>query len=61
LLYDEEGRIFLPPKHRKPGDDSDKETMEDLIGCSPDQSDALVLAVYGVSAKSHTFKVRSLV
>jgi len=59
LWYDEEGRIFLPPKQAKPGDDEDKVTMAKLLGCSPDQSDALVLAVYGMSVKSHTFKVKS--
>lgn len=61
LWYDEEGRIYLPPKQPKPGDDEDKLTMVKLLGCSPDQSDALVLAVYGMSVKTGGFKVRSMV
>jgi hypothetical protein len=60
LWYDEEGRIYLPPKQPKPGDDEDKPTMYKLLGCSPDQSDALVLAVYGMSIKASGFKVRSM-
>lgn len=48
LLYDEEGRIFLPPKQRKPGSDSKQLTMYDLIGCSPDDGDSLVLATFGL-------------
>jgi hypothetical protein len=60
LWYDEEGRIYLPPKQGKPGDDEDKVTMSKLLGCSPDQSDALVLAVYGMSLKSSRFAVKKL-
>lgn len=60
LWYDEEGRIYLPPKQSKPGDDENKVTMVKLLGCSPDQSDALVLAVYGMAAKTHTYTVKSM-
>lgn len=50
--YDEEGRLeLLPKKQRDPN--SKKETLVSLIGHSPDEVDALVLAVYGV------FKSRS--
>lgn len=58
LWYDEEGRIYMPPKQIKPGDDEDKVTMTKLLGCSPDQSDALVLAVYGMSVRAGGFKVK---
>ncbi len=62
LQYDEEGRIFLPPKQSKPGDeDKDKDTMVKRIGCSPDQSDALVLAVYGMLLKTTRHVVKSMV
>ena len=61
LLYDEEGRIYLPPKQLKMGDNEDKVTMVKLLGCSPDQSDALVLAVYGMSIKSTGYKIKSMV
>ena len=63
LWYDEEGRIFLPPKQGKPGDDDDdKPTITKLLGCSPDQSDALVLAIYGMDSKPPGgFRVTSMV
>lgn len=47
LLYDGEGRLYLPPKN-KPKPDSDEVTITELIGCSPDELDALVLAIYGM-------------
>ena len=58
LLYDGEGRIWLPPKTSKTGDE-DEDTMMKRIGCSPDESDSLVLAVYGMSVKTTQFKVRA--
>ena len=48
---DGEGRLFLPPKNRKPGEKDDKVTMRELIGCSPDEADSLVLAIYGMTQK----------
>lgn len=47
LWYDEEGRIYLPPKNLKPGDDPERVTIKKLIGCSPDRADSLAIAVYG--------------
>jgi hypothetical protein len=43
----------LPPKQRKPDalNTDRKKTMIDLVGCSPDEADALVLAVYGLQVK----------
>jgi hypothetical protein len=61
LWYDREGRIYLPPKSTQPGDDDDMVTMTKLIGCSPDQSDALVLAVHGMTARVHQQRVSSMV
>jgi phage terminase large subunit-like protein len=61
LWYDREGRIYLPPKNAQPGDDEDMVTMTKLIGCSPDQSDALVLAVHGMTSKVHRQRVSSMV
>ena len=48
--YDGEGRMFLPPKHRKAGtrESEDTVTLDKLIGCSPDEADAVVLAVHAV-------------
>ena len=61
LWYDEEGRIYLPPKQAKPGDeDKNKVTITKLVGCSPDHSDALVLAIYGMTIKVSRHKVKSM-
>ena len=38
LCYDDEGRMYLPPKTE----------LIDIIGNSPDEADALVLAVHGL-------------
>ena len=50
LSYDEEGRMFVIPKNRRDAKDT-RETLTDIIGCSPDELDALVLAVYGLEAE----------
>lgn len=50
LDYDEEGRIWLLPKNKK-DKDSKKKTLIELLGCSPDQADALALLVYGLDYK----------
>lgn len=49
LQYDPEGRLILPPKHRKPGaKETTIKTLVEIIGKSPDEADALVLAVHGL-------------
>jgi hypothetical protein len=45
--YDREGRLDLPPKRKKDAKDNVK-TLEEIIGHSPDEADALALAVYGM-------------
>lgn len=55
LLYDEEGRIRMLPKRRK-DPEQDVKTLEELIGCSPDELDALVLAVHGMVHKGQRQK-----
>lgn len=52
LRYDGEGRMELLPKHPDP-DDKDKPCLTKLIGHSPDEADALVLANHGMSHKAH--------
>lgn len=47
LLYDGEGRLYLPPKNRR-NPRSTEETLIDIIGHSPDEADAAALAVYGL-------------
>jgi len=51
LVYDGEGRLELPPK-TKPNPTSTKVTLTELIGHSPDEADALALAVYGMRSKA---------
>jgi hypothetical protein len=47
LLYDKEGRLFLPPK-RKKNNNTGVQSLEEIIGHSPDEADATVLAVHGM-------------
>ena len=47
---DEEGRYWLPPKNKK-DPTSDKQTLTEMLGCSPDEADALVLAHFGMIHK----------
>ncbi len=61
LMYDGEGKVFLPPKRRvgpvrtagSPEAPNSKvmKTLEELIGHSPDEADALVLAVAAMQHK----------
>ena len=59
LYYDEEGRLYLPPKRRKQDGSvgRDKVTMEKLVGHSPDEADSLVLAVFGMVARESAYVV----
>lgn len=43
--YDKEGRLKLPPKN-KSNPESKEKTLIDIIGCSPDRADALVVALF---------------
>ena len=47
LLYDAEGVMYLPPKD-KPHGGYKGTTIKAILGCSPDESDSLVLAHYGL-------------
>lgn len=47
LLYDQEGKMFLPPKDR-PSQNYKGDTIRSILGCSPDEADSLVLAVHGM-------------
>jgi len=50
LDYNEEGQICIRPKTRR--DEKDKrETLTELVGCSPDELDAVALAVYGLESE----------
>lgn len=45
--YDNEGRLYLPPKD-KPTPTYQGVTIKGILGRSPDEADSLVLAVYGM-------------
>jgi hypothetical protein len=58
LLYDREGRMRLPPKHRaSAGAGSKEKSLEEIIGHSPDEADSLVLAVYALRHRAQRIKV----
>jgi len=47
--YDSEGKMFLPPKERPPGNKNpDLLVIKELLGRSPDRADSLVLATYAM-------------
>jgi phage terminase large subunit-like protein len=60
LLYDPEGRLYLPPKQKKNTDDKTMTIKDMLDGHSPDEADALVLACYGLTYKDPP-KIRSMI
>lgn len=47
LKYTDEGIIWLIPKHKRDAND-DRPTLTGLLGCSPDELDAFVLAVHAM-------------
>lgn len=47
-LYDGEGKLYLPPKRKKPGATSKELSLIEILGRSPDDADALALALFGV-------------
>ena len=51
-LTDAEGRYWMLPKNKKDPNSKIK-TLTELVGCSPDQADALVLAVHALLHRPH--------
>lgn len=45
-LYDGEGRLYLPPKRPRPG--TRQKSLLEIIGRSPDEADAVVLALHAL-------------
>lgn len=43
--FDQEGRMYLPPKDKR-SENSNETTLKEMLGCSPDEADSFVLAVY---------------
>lgn len=62
LLYDEEGKMYLPSKNRRKdaSDESKKPTLNQMLGCSPDELDSLVLAVFGMVTKPLTRTLKAI-
>lgn len=54
LLFDQ-GVMYMMPKDRKPG--SKEITLKQILGCSPDRADSLVLARHALKGKDTRFKV----
>ncbi len=65
LEYDDEGRMKLPPKGRplriQEGAVTKVTTLTELIGHSPDEADAVALAVQGMEAPPQTAIVSAVV
>lgn len=51
LLYDSEGKMYLPPKRRKPGSTDKQATIEEILGHSPDRLDSLVVALFALKTR----------
>lgn len=47
LLFDGEGRMRMLPKNKNTAN-STEQTLTELLGCSPDEADSLVIAVYSM-------------
>jgi len=62
LTYDEEGRVYLLPKRRKPTSNTTNTTqsLQELIGCSPDEADALVMAVYAMEPSGQAVTLKPM-
>lgn len=58
LRYDGEGRLWLPPKNKKKPD-SDEECLVELLGCSPDEADAVVLSTFGLTERGKPFQIQA--
>lgn len=59
LRYDQEGRIYVLPKNKR-SPNSTEPSLSEILGCSPDEADALVLATYSLEEKSGRTVIRSM-
>lgn len=62
LLYDSEGKMFLPPKDRPPtaAERTEIITIKKLLGHSPDRADSLVLAIFALLGQPPRRRVGAL-
>jgi hypothetical protein len=56
LSYDQEGRLYLLPKYKR-SPNSTERTLTEIIGCSPDEADALVLAIHAMQHLTRRIKI----
>lgn len=57
IYYDEEGRIYLPPKrHKSTAASTRTQSIEDILGCSPDEADSFVLAVHALGGRKTAYE-----
>lgn len=57
LRYDQHGRMYLPPKTRKSKMTQSEKSLEEIIGHSPDEADALVIALHALESEVTRAKV----
>ena len=59
LKMDNEGRIMLPPKYKKSKSAStiSEPSLTNIIGHSPDEADAVVLAVFALQSRDSKIRV----
>lgn len=51
-MFDQEGRLILPPKNKNAtAIETNIMTLTELLGCSPDEADALAIAYYALTHK----------
>lgn len=50
--WDPEGRLYIIPKDKPAESDSEKRTLRQMLGCSPDEADSLVLALHALTYDS---------
>lgn len=58
-LYDGEGKLYMLPKNKK-DPKSTEITLNEILGCSPDEADSLVLAVFGMEHKPVRQTIKSM-
>jgi hypothetical protein len=54
LLYDSEGRMYLPPKTKRAGAPPGEISLRGLLGRSPDRADSLALAVWALAQRVYS-------
>lgn len=53
-----EGKLYIPPKSRRGAGNTGEKTLTEILGRSPDEADAFVLAVYAMTGKRTPFVLK---